>query len=180
MKQASVAKLIAKLKKAHKHYVDIHNCKSFRKDPTLHARMIEHLLDDCGYRGISTSLISIEAFETKLKKARGESVSNLDNTSLEHPIPYRVLASHCLNRSKPLSEKAFVDLWLNYLITTIVTVKQNRMLIKFQSEFNIGDDWEEMYKRAGIILMEDPDFRNSDVRKQYGLKQIKRGRKNDD
>jgi hypothetical protein len=176
-RQVMISKLKVRLKKAYRAYIDTFYCPSFRENLKFHIRMLECMLEENGFRGISTGLISIEAFETKLKKARGESISNMDNTSLEHPVPYRILATHCLKRDTPLSEEVFIALWLNNLITAIVTKKQNWMLIKFQSDFKIGDDWKEMYAKAGIILMVDPSFNNNDVRKQYGLEPIKRGRK---
>ena len=143
----------------------------------IHSRILEHLLDDCGFAGTSTGLISVEALQSKIKKARKEIVSNLDNTSLEHPVPYRVLATHCLSRKKPLDEETFIALWLNNLFTTIVTARQNRMLIKFQSDFKIGDCWRKMYERAGVMLVDDPDFRNNQTRIKFGLEPSKKGRK---
>lgn len=142
------------------------------------SRMIECSINEAGLNGTSTNLISIEALESKIKKAKKIPVSNLDNVSLEHPITFKVLALHALNRSKPLTFNNYIKLWQDNLITTIVTAKQNKALIKYQKMFKFGVDcWKKMYKQAGIILVENPDLRNEYTRKHYGLQKINRGRK---
>ena len=158
-------------------YVDFFHCKSFLENPTIRIRILECILDECKFSGKSTRLISIEALESKLKKARGQTLSNLDSLSLEHPIPYRVIATSCLDRETPLTLDEFVKLWRDNLVTTIVTRKQNWALIKFQSMFKLGDCWKKMYKTAGVKLVQDPDLRNNDIRKQYDFQPINRGRK---
>lgn len=144
-------------------------------------RMLECAVNEAGINGTSTKLISVEALESKIKKAKGEFVSSLDNVSLEHPVTYRVLAEHCLSQETLMSYDQFIQVWEYNLVTTIVTARQNKMLIKHQKNFKLGDSWHEMYaKQAKIKLVADPDLRNDNVRAQFGLPPIQRGRKKND
>jgi len=147
------------------------------KDLVYWIRMLECAVDEAGIKGTDLKLISVKALESKIKQARGESVSNLDKESLEHPITYRVLAKHCLNQDEPLSMDDFISFWLDNLVFVTVTSRQNFILKDFQKNFKFGDCWKKMYKRAGIVLVDDVDLRNNDTRMEYGLKPIQRGRK---
>ena len=167
------------LKIKHAYNVYLYVFDQYKKDPNVYwSRLLECSVNEAGIHGTKTGMVSIEALESKIKKAKKQFVSNLDNVSLEHPITYKVIALHTLNRKSPMNKEEYVNLWQDNLITTIVTSKQNKALIKFQKDFQFGVDcWKKMYKRAGINLVEDVDLRNDYVREKYGLPQIQRGRK---
>lgn len=166
-----------KLQKAYEVFLYIFD--KFKTDKSVYwSRMLECSINEAGLNGQSTNLISVEALESKIKKAKKLFVSNLDNVSLEHPITFKVIALYALNKRKPMSFEDYISLWRDNLVTTIVTSKQNKALIKFQKTFVFGVDcWKKMYKKAGIVLVDNPDLRNNAVRKQYGLAAINRGRK---
>lgn len=67
-----------------------------------------------------------------------------------------------------MSFDQFLSLWLDNLITTVVTKRQNQILKKYQENFVLGVDcWKEMYEQAGIKLTANPDFRSKATKQQY-------------
>ena len=169
---------LAKRQRAYKVYKDL--CfPQFKKDPSVYwSRMVECATNEASLNGTITGLISIEALDSKIKKAKGEPITNLDNQSLEHPITYKVLALVALNRDAPMSFDEFLSLWLDNLITTVVTKRQNELLKKYQENFVLGVDcWKKMYERAGIKLVKNINLNNNDDRAQHGLGPSKRGRR---
>ena len=168
---------MSKLQGAYQTYLFLFD--KYKQEQSVYwSRLLECSVNEAGLNGLKTGLISVEALETKIKKAKKQFVSNLDNISLEHPITFKVLALHSLNRKNPLPFNDYIKLWEDNLVTTFVTAKQNKALIKFQKNFVLGVDcWKEMYKKAGIDLVPDVDLRKDHVRVQYGMLPIKRGRK---
>ena len=178
MKTVSVKEVnMSKLKNAYDAYLFLFD--KYKQEPLVYwSRLLECSVNEAGFNGLKTGLISIEALDTKIKKAKKQFVSNLDNISLEHPITFKVLALHALKRKTPLCFDQYFKLWEDNLVTTFVTSKQNKALIKFQKDFVLGVDcWKQMYKKAGIKLVENVDLRKDSVRIQYGMTPINRGRK---
>lgn len=168
---------LAKRQRAYKVYKDL--CfPQFKNDQNVYwSRLVECAANEASLNGTITGLISIEALDSRIKIEKGESVEYLDNLSLEHPITYKVLALVALNKDTPMPFDEFLSLWLDNLITTVVTKRQNQLLKKYQENFVLGVDcWKKMYERAGIKLVKNINLGNNDDRAQYGLGPSKKGR----
>lgn len=167
---------MSKFKKAYEVYLFVFD--KYKDDSSVYwSRILECSVNEAGLNGEKTGMISTEALVTKVKKAKKELIHHLDNLSLEHPITFKTLALHALKKTKPMTYEDYINLWEDNLVTTVVTSRQNKALIKFQKNFIFGVDcWKKMYEDAGIKLIRNPDFRSDYERRQYGLPSIKRGR----
>ena len=108
--------------------------------------------------------------ESKVKKSNKEELSKKESISTEHPITYRNIAKYLLELSEKPTAEYYFNFWLNNLITVKTTFEENIMLKDYQASFNIiKDDWKKMYKKAGVILLEEPKFNSFEVKKEYGV-----------
>ena len=148
----------------------VYKSTSDEKVKTYHIRQVESSIGEAGINGVYSKLISVNAFESKIKKAKGKSLSKAKSISLEHPITYRNIAKHLLNKNKIPSKKEFFDFWLENLFIVKTTFEENVLLKEYQKNFDIvKDDWLDMYKKAKIKLMDDVDFKSHAVKKEYGI-----------
>jgi hypothetical protein len=133
-------------------------------------RQVESMISEAGFRGIRTGLISEGAWQTVINKYRGIKPVGGARTAKEHPITYTNLSMYVIALDTKLNYDDYFAVWYDNLITTTTTSDENYRLQKFQKKFVFGVDcWKEMYKNAGIVLMERPNLKRYDVQKQWGL-----------
>ena len=133
-------------------------------------RNLEASVEETGIRGQYTGLISAQALVSKVKKSNKEELSKKESISTEHPITYRNIAKYLLELSEKPTAEYYFNFWLSNLITVKTTFEENIMLKDYQASFNIiKDDWKKMYKKAGVILLEEPKFNSFEVKKEYGV-----------
>ena len=133
-------------------------------------RTLETGVEEAGIRGTKTGLISHNAFANKIRKYNGEKLTKAESLSEEHPITFRSIARYLLNLKNVPSAEYFFRFWLDNLITVYVTHEENIRLKKYQDNFDIRkDDWRDIYRKAGIKLIKNPDLRNTEVKRQLGL-----------
>jgi hypothetical protein len=132
-------------------------------------RQVESMVRESGWNGQRSGLISEAALETIILEKQGTKPTAQSRTATEHPIPPRVLADYLIDSDDMLSVDEFWEFWFTRYVFTTTTNEENQRLKKFQAEVTINDDWIEMYKKAGIKMVERPDFRKKAVREQYGV-----------
>ena len=148
----------------------IYNSLDNEVDKVYIIRNLEASVEETGIRGQYTGLISAQALESKVKKSNKEELSKKESISTEHPITYRNIAKYLLELSEKPTAEYYFNFWLNNLITVKTTFEENIMLKDYQASFNIiKDDWKKMYKKAGVILLEEPKFNSFEVKKEYGV-----------
>lgn len=135
----------------------------------LARRQCEALIREAGIRGQSSGLISEAALQSTIKVRQGKAIRLGERVATEHPITYKVVALHCLERDQPYTFEQYVGIWRDTLITTKTTSDENQMLKKMQTDFQFGDDWKQMYNDAGINLIDMPSFRTKAAKEKYGL-----------
>lgn len=135
-------------------------------------RQLEMNVIESGIRGKCTNEISNNALISQIRKIKGLSVDSEERISKEHPITPRIIADFMLSKDYILLIREFFFIWKNDYVTTTTTSKENQLLKKFQKDFEYGDDWRQMYKQAGIVLVKRPRLskRNLDqIIEQYKL-----------
>lgn len=133
-------------------------------------RQVEATVNEAGFRGHPTGLISKAAWQTVLNEKRGIEPGKADRIATEHPITFTNLALHILNMETKLSYDDYFNVWFDNLITTTTTNAENQRLKEHQKNFNFGVDcWEQMYENAGIKLMKRPRMMSHDEKREWGL-----------
>jgi hypothetical protein len=133
-------------------------------------RQVEATVNEAGFRGHSTKLISEAAWQTVLNEKRGIEPSKGDRVATEHPITFTNVALFILNLEDKLSYDDYFAVWFNNLITTTTTNAENYRLKDYQKNFKFGIDcWKQMYENAGIKLMERPRVMSHDEKREWGL-----------
>lgn len=133
-------------------------------------RQVEATVNEAGFRGHSTKLISESAWQTVLNEKRGIEPSKGDRIATEHPITFTSISLHILNMDTRLSYDDYFAIWFDNLITTTTTNAENYRLKDHQKKFKFGVDcWKQMYENAGIKLMKKPLLRSHDDKRKWGL-----------
>jgi len=133
-------------------------------------RQVEIMLAEAGFRGNKTGLVSKAALETIINERKGIAPVGNQRTSVEHPITHKNVAEYILSLPHTLSFEDYLDMWFTNLVTTKTTAKENMRLKDFQEDFVFGVDcWKEMYKNAGIELVEMPKLAKKEDKKRYGI-----------
>lgn len=128
--------------------------------------------ESAGFNGVSTGLISMNALQTIINQKNGIHPTSQTRLATEHPVTHKNVAEYILNDLPELNKEEYFDVWESHLVTTVTTNQENQYLKNFQSEFNIKEDcWKEMYSKAGIELIERPNFRLKSVKEYYGVNQ---------
>jgi hypothetical protein len=133
-------------------------------------RQVESTMREAGFNGVSTGLVSVKALETIVNEKKGIEPSRKTRQAIEHPITYTNIARFCLEADTKMTRDEYLKVWFDNLITTVTTNEENQYLRNFQENFRFGVDcWRKMYEAAGIQLVEKPNFRRNDVKRQYGI-----------
>lgn len=150
------------------HY-DIWN--KLTKSGKSHARrQVEATVSQAGFDGVRTGLISVTAWKSVIDEKNGIELTKYSRVAKEHPVTHKNIALYCLTSPIKLEREEYFKVWFDNLVIAFTTNEENQRLRKFQSNFQFGVDcWKQMYKDAGIELMERPKLNTKAAKIKYGV-----------